>query len=787
MKTIPHALGAMAPFAQFMIYKLVPSKRPGKMDKLPCYINGDVTDPHNSTAWVSGEVACAEASRRGEGWGVAFVLTEHDPFFFFDIDDCLKDGQWNSVATELCQMFAGAAVEVSQSGRGLHILGTGKPSVHTDERMKKANTIIDGKKVNLFDLYTESRFIALTGKNIVGDVGSNNHQFALDTIVNRYLRHEEIKKSDWTTNHVPESCPIVDDEKLIAKACATTSAAGIFGSKANFKDLWHKNEEVLNDCFPPDQGGEGFDASAADAALAQHLSFWCGGNCQRIYDLMHKSALVRDKWQRKDYMQRTILGAVSRQSTWYSVGAPIEVVAPERVVEASEPVVRSGFQFIGGTQLAEMFRGCVYVAKYHSILAPNGMMYKSEQFNTLYGGYTFTLDESNEKTTRKAWEAFTESQLYTFSKVDDINYDPDTAFGSIVTEDGLKYVNAFKPTTDTGIEGDVSLFINHVRKLCPLDHNILLDWMAWKVQHPGECMRWAPVIVGAPGNGKTTVADAMMLVMGKRHSTVVQSSDVDNKFNGWVHGNTFAVINDFKVGDKRDVIEILKPIVTDRTIPFQKKGIETDTCRNMLGIIITSNHRDAVMKTKDDRRYATFITPHETAEDILRDGMDEHYYAELDHFMRNPLSASYLRHYFHNRNVGRHPNRAPETSSTALAIDAALGSVEQEVLEAIEEGRQGFMGGWVSSKALDNLLKQMRADRQVPPSRRRDMMRSLGYDWHPGLKDGRVNNVILIDGGKPRLYIKLGHIHANLQGAAEIARHYQIAQGDMGLAAQMQG
>lgn len=92
-----------------------------------------------------------------------------------------------------------------------------------------------------------------------------------------------------------------------------------------------------------------------------------------------------------------------------------------------------------------------------------------------------------------------------------------------------------------------------------------------------------------------------------------------------------------------------------------------------------------------------------------------------------------------------------------------MGSVEQEVLEAIEEGRQGFCGGWVSSKALDNLLKAIRADRTVPVGKRRDMMRSLGYDWHPALKDGRVNNVIMIDGGKPRLYIKVGHLQSCVQ------------------------
>lgn len=760
----------------FIISKLVPSTtREGRTEKMPCDRNGNVVSLHIADR-MSLEEAQSVSASLGTIYRPATILTG-DGRFCIDIDGALQpDGTWSDVAIELCNQFAGCYTEVSQSGKGLHIFGVSKSiPPHAS------------KNVPLhIEFYSDNRFICL------GHPGKGDMDFdasaAVNNVIAKYFHVAETAiGSEWTTTHVSSSCPISDDEKLITKAMARKDGAGsVFGTKATFRDLWEKNIEKLADAYP-DPSRE-YDESSADAALAMHLMFYTGGNCERTKVLMLQSGLKRDKWfTHKSFLDRTILGAASKTTNYYSVGAPIELVAPERVVEAGEPVVRGGFQFIGGSQLADMFKGCVYVAKYHSILAPNGMMYKSEQFNVLYGGYVFTLDESMEKTTKKAWEAFTESQLYTFSKVDDINYDPDTAFGSITTEDGLKYVNAFKPTTDTGIEGDVSVFINHVKKLCPLDHNILLDWMAWKVQHPGECMRWAPVIVGAPGNGKTTVADAMMLVMGKRHSTVVQSSDVDNKFNGWVHGNTFAVINDFKVGDKRDVIEILKPIVTDRTIPFQKKGIETDTCRNMLGIIITSNHRDAVMKTKDDRRYATFITPHESAEDILRDGMDETYYAALDHFMRNPLSASYLRYYFHSRKVAHHPNRAPDTSSTALAITASLGSVEQEVLEAIEEGRQGFMGGWVSSKALDNLLKSMRADRQIPPSRRRDMMRSLGYDWHPGLKDGRVNNVIMIDGGKPRLYIKLGHIHANLEQPAEIARLYQMAQGDMAVAAMMQG
>lgn len=762
MSTIPSSGGVGFTHSKFIICKLEP--RGDRTEKMPCNAQGIVSSLHTAD-----RMTLEEAQQLAASLGANYragVIMDGDGRFCIDIDGALVDNAWSQLATELCTTFAGCYVEVSQSGKGLHIFGySASIPPHAS------------KNVPLhIELYSDNRFICL-GQSGQGDMFFDAAA-PLNAVVSRYFpAQEQTTAAEWTTTHVPQSSPLPDDDKLIAKACAATSAAGVFGARGTFKDLWQGDTTAY----------EG-DASSADAALAQHLAFWAGNNCERIERLMRLSALKRDKWDNhKSYMQRTILGAVSRQTNWYSVGAPIETVPLQQVVEASEPVAKSGFQFIGGTQLADMFRGCVYVGSINRILTPSGVMMKQEQFNITYGGYTFTLDDSNEKTTRKAWEAFTESQLYTFSKVQDVTFNPDTPFGSITTEGDLKYVNAFKPYDDMGKPGNVDIFITHIKKMLPHDHNILLDWMAVKTQQPGKCMKWAPVIIGPFGNGKTTIADAMMMINGNRHSALVQSSDVDNKFNGWVYGNTLAVINDFKVGDKRDVIEILKPIITDRTIAYQKKGEESGLCRNMLGVMITSNYRDAVMKTKDDRRYCTLISPHEDKADILRDGMDEEYFARLDAFMSDNNSAHYLRHYFMTREVAHYPHRAPDTSNTALAIDASLGSIEQEIMEAIDEGRQGFAGGWVSSKALDLLLKTMRAERQVPPARRRDMMRSLGYDWHPGLKDGRVNNVILMDGGKPRLYIKQGHIHVNLTTPAEIARCYQAAQGDPVAAAQMMG
>ena len=102
--------------------------------------------------------------------------------------------------------------------------------------------------------------------------------------------------------------------------------------------------------------------------------------------------------------------------------------------------------------------------------------------------------------------------------------------------------------------------------------------------------------------------------------------------------------------------------------------------------------------------------------------------------------------------------------------------VEQEIQEAIDQGRPGFAGGWVSSIALTKLLDGLKMSRAIPLRKRRAVMVTLGYDWHKGLRNGRVDNTVAFDGGKPRLFIRNGHIHGNLTTQPEIIRHYAEAQ-----------
>lgn len=312
----------LSKFDQFIICKIAPGDKPGRTEKMPCNVAGKVVSLHVAEH-MSIEQARATAALLGENYRPAVILTG-DGRFCIDIDGCLIDGQWSALATELCRTFAGCYVEVSNSGKGLHIFGY-SPSI-PEHGCKNADLHIE--------CYTDNRFICL------GSMGQGDMLYdasgALNATVARYFpATEQVTGAEWRDTHAEGSSPIADDDRLIEKALnSKQGASAVFGGKATFRDLWERNTEVLSDAYP-DAGR--YDASSADYALASHLAFWTAGNHSRIQRLMERSGLVRDKWtQHKTYLQRTITRAVARQTKWYSVGATCQTALPVPDVQPFE-------------------------------------------------------------------------------------------------------------------------------------------------------------------------------------------------------------------------------------------------------------------------------------------------------------------------------------------------------------------------------------------------------------------------------------------------------------------
>lgn len=204
--------------------------------------------------------------------GIGFVFTANDDYVGIDMDNAVVDGQYTADAIKVLKHFQGKAyAELSQSGKGLHIIAKGKlPKNH---------------KSKVIEMYDKDRYFVFTGKRINGLETITNCQKEIEDVHSWYFSKPE-KKADTTAEQFD----------LVTKMFQSKNGNSI-------RRLW--------DGDTSDYGG---DDSAADQALCNHLAFWTGKNAIEMDNLFRSSKLYRPKWDEmhggNTYGQMTIQKAI---------------------------------------------------------------------------------------------------------------------------------------------------------------------------------------------------------------------------------------------------------------------------------------------------------------------------------------------------------------------------------------------------------------------------------------------------------------------------------------------
>lgn len=743
--------------------------------KLPVGQDLKAINAHDPQHWMPYETAQAMATALG--CMVAFVITKEDPYFCIDIDHCLlPDGQtWSPLAQKLCTEFREAYIEVSLSGKALHIWGSClNPPLH---RCK--NVPLD------LELYTEGRFIIL-GSNGRGDPDLD-YSVALRKFVQEYMPPSEASLAkngrgfEWTVEPVAEWNETEDDDELIEKACKHKSLGSNFdSSKITFEDLWERNVHKLAAAWPSGNPDREFDYSSADMSLAQRLAYWTGKNCERVQRIMFKSGLYRDKWeQRPDYMERTILNACANQA---------QVACLPETKDGVSRKFAGGW--VGADEIPEVFEGCTYIVGEHRALVPSGARVKPEQFKVLYGGYKFAVDDG--RTTRNAWEAFTECPTWRPPTADRVCFRPECEAGAMIDTGSELMVNMYHPVNPPRVKGDVSRLLRlfELNYPDPHDREILMSYMAAIVQYPGVKFQWAPLLQGPEGNGKTFLIKCVREAVGTRYCHTLDASalkDTGMKFNDWLFAKIFISVEEIRVGSNDIVMEILKGLSND-TVEIQGKGANQFMADNRANFIFTSNYLDALKIKDGDRRYCPIMSQPQSAADLTEMGLTPEFFRELWDWFRGTAEfkgqtagAYHVTEWLSTYPIAKGYNpaldcvRAPKSSNHSRFLAASAGRIEQEIFEAIEQGRSGFRGGYVSTMALDSLFYSARLP-ATSHIKRKEILQGMGYIPHPNLPNGRTNGVVMPDGGRPRLWILEGSLLANMTDAKSIAAHYEKAQ-----------
>ncbi len=784
MLNLPKSLKGLSKYKQFLFWEL--REKSGKTTKVPLNIETLYpANPQQDSNLFTIKQVLDRNKKLNNIYGVAFYLTKKDPFFLLDIDHCLIEDKkhalnkdWSPLAKKLCKVFDGSCIEVSQSGESLHIIGSikDKEILHTCK-----NLPLD------IELYTEQRVVSLTGIKATGSVDFDCSHF-FKGFVEKYFKLEvNINDSTWTDKPISIWTGPIEDKLLIAKAKRYKS------KNISFKQLWQRDIKALCKAFPSQNDETGYDASSADSALAQRLCFWTGNNCERILILMQMCKLKRPKWDRKDYLKRTILNCVNRQKEVYSLKnnpdkkSTIDFESCFNEVKVAES--REGIQHLDIDQQLKFFKGCTYISNSHKILTNSGEVLESKQFNVRYGGYTFDLDRgySNCDTT-KAWDAFTMSEGACFPKVRKSIFQPLKNPGEILYKDGISHVNTYFPLKISMKKGNVGLFIEHLEKLFPDDNDrhIIINYMCACVQHKGIKFDWAPVIQGVPGNGKTLLTNCIEFALGDLYVHYAKAIDLESPHNDWITNKLLIGLEDiYNAKHKQDVIENLKPLITGKKVHINAKHVNQQNVYICCNFMINSNYKDATLKTKDDRRFCPFFTPQQHVDDLYTDEMSPQYFKKLWDWINFDKGSEMIAEYLHNYHILDEYNpvtnlhRAPITTSTKEAIQYGLNFVQQEILEAIGQNRFGFRNGWISSSHLEDLFKSFSSKYYISQNKRRDLLNALpdSYDWHCALDKGRSSSVISIDGSKSKLFIRKDHEDGKLTNSRDAVEAYIKAQG----------
>ena len=261
----------------------------GRLTKKPISIYGTPTgtDEAYSHTWATYDEAVAAKEKYGFS-GIGFVVPKG--YFFLDIDHMDLSDPFVQL---LMERFA-TYVERSVSGKGLHLYGMcdlSKLPTYTEEKgiLRLSKDFYTKNPHNSLELYVgglTNRYAVYTG-DAVNDVEFNECTSAILTTLDKDMR----KKPKTNYSEKRDG----DDRGIFDVVCSLRK---------------QKNGEKFCKLYDKGDFSDYRSQSEADNALCAMIAFRTGDDPAAIDQIFRSSALYRDKWEREDYRENTIVKGI---------------------------------------------------------------------------------------------------------------------------------------------------------------------------------------------------------------------------------------------------------------------------------------------------------------------------------------------------------------------------------------------------------------------------------------------------------------------------------------------
>jgi hypothetical protein len=200
--------------------------------------------------------------------------------------------------------------------------------------------------------------------------------------------------------------------------------------------------------------------------------------------------------------------------------------------------------------------------------------------------------------------------------------------GGWIEKQGVSCFNLYRPPTiKLGDARKAGPWLDHVRKVYPSDADHIITWLAHCRQRPQDKINHSIVLGGKPGIGKDTLLEPAKQAVGPWNFHEISPKQVLGRFNGFLKSTIMRTSEARDLGDisRFEFYDAMKAYTAapPDVLRIDEKNIREYYVANCVGVIITTNYKDALYLPPDDRR------THVAWSELTKEDFTEAYWKEL--------------------------------------------------------------------------------------------------------------------------------------------------------------
>lgn len=382
-------------------------------------------------------------------------------------------------------------------------------------------------------------------------------------------------------------------------------------------------------------------------------------------------------------------------------------------------------------------KGIVYIARDNVFIRhKTGAVFSPAAVNALYSKELMPKDADKAANCRP--DAFPTDYLLNVKNIQRVwapIYDPTQPEELFPVIDNKRWLNSYRrcyPMPETDWENVFTaelIILEHLATLIKEEEYrlVMLDYMAYMVQNPGAKIRWSPLLQSADGGGKGLLAEIVRECIGTPHCKFLNGSTLFKGWTEWAANHMFIVLEEIRVNgqSRAEVMNILKPLVTNTTIGVDQRNKDTTEIKNHANYWLFTNHQDALYLAPTDRRFFVIFCRMQSESEILELGPS--YFDPKYKFLKEHPGA--FRAFLENHKVRdsfrphSHPPKTPyfyamqkySQSDASSTIDRLIGESEHPLVKK----------DLISAKVLRDMMHQDGS--RATPQQIGAVLREAGY------------------------------------------------------------